>query len=58
MKDKLFTEFRTRKLRRKIKKLKLEQLNLKRIDLCTENDERNTDIWEEINELETKINEL
>ena len=58
MKDKLFIEFRTRKLKRKIKKLKLEQLNLKRIDLCPENDERNTDIWEEINELETKINEL
>ena len=58
MKDKLFTEFRTRKLRRKINKLKLEQLNLKRIDICPANDERNTDIWEEINELETKINEL
>ena len=46
--DKLFLEFRIRKLKRK-------QLNLKRMDLCPKNEEKNTKIWEEIDKLQTKL---
>lgn len=56
--DKLFIEFRTRKLNRKIEKLKLKQLNMKRMDLYPANEEKNAKIWKEISKLETKLNKL